>query len=370
MPSLALLATLLSVLVSRCPPDPTHALSWVLDGARSGDAGGDRAGPTPADLVFWVYDHTGPGASVAVIKDGKVVFERGYGEANLETMEAATPRTNYRLASITKQFTAMAVMMLADRKLLSIDDPVAKYLPELAALAPGVTLRHLLTHTSGLPDYAHLLPEDQKTQISDKDVLELARHLTTPVVPGKAFHYSNTGYALLALVIERVSKLSYGEFLHRNIFQPLGMTHTMTYAPDAEIPDRAFGYSAQASGAVPADQTATTAVLGDGGIYSSCHDLVRWVRALQRGALVDPELLAEATRGLVPTNKPGVAYGFGWRISDLHGERLVWHTGTTSGFKNALLWVPSKKLAVIILTNRRQGAPLRLGMLLATLYWN
>jgi CubicO group peptidase (beta-lactamase class C family) len=323
----------------------------------------------PPDQLFARYDGAIPGASVAVIRDGAIVFERSYGLADLASGRRATPQTNYRLASITKQFTAMAIAMLAERKALSLDDPVARYLPELASVAPAVTLRHLLTHTSGLPEYEALLPKDATNQIVDRDVLALLSGHTAPGDPGKVYRYNNTGYALLALVVERVSRRSFAEFLRRDIFQPLGMTATLAYDPRANISHRAYGYAGHDPQFWNNDQTRTTAVLGDGGIYSSTKDLARWVAALDAATLVPAPRLAEATTPLVATDAPGVHYGLGWKISTFDGEKLAFHTGTTSGFKNALLWVPSRKLAVVVLTNRRHGDPLFLALVVLGQFW-
>jgi CubicO group peptidase (beta-lactamase class C family) len=343
VPGLALFAGVMTVIAAACPGNPVDAL-------------------------FSSYDGTHPGASVAVVKDGAIVFERTYGMANLETGERATSQTNYRLASVTKPFTAMAIAMLAERKALSVDDPVARHLPELARAAPGVTLRHLLTHTSNLPEYDSLLPKDDPRQVVDRDVLALVAQQSLEWAPGTKYRYNNTGYALLALVVERVSKLSYSEFLRRNIFAPLGMTATVTCEPGASIPHRAYGYSGGDDRFARADQSRTSAVLGDGGIYSSTRDLARWIAALDHGTLLAPEHLAEATSALVTTGEPGIGYGLGWRIDEQHDAKLVFHTGTTSGFKNALLWVPSRKLAVIVLTNRRHGDPLTLAKLVLQLW--
>jgi CubicO group peptidase (beta-lactamase class C family) len=347
VPLLALLASLAMTALAHCPNDSV-------------------------DGLFSTYDGACPGASVAVVKDGVVVLERAYGVADLATHAPATPQTNYRLASVTKQFTAMSILLLAQRGDLSIDDPVARYLPELLVNAPNLTLRHLLTHTSGLPEYDNLLPEDDTHQIVDRDVLELLAHQPKLVLfpaPGTEHHYNNTGYALLALVVERVSGLSYAEFLRRNIFVPLGMTASTAYQPGAAIANRAYGYRLRNGEFVLADQTRDTAVLGDGGIYSSTRDLARWIDALEHGRLLDPKRLAEATSPLVPTND-ATSYGFGWRVSAWNGEKLVFHTGVSSGFKNALLWVPSRRLAVIVLSNRRDGEVLNLARAVLDRVWN
>lgn len=326
---------------------------------------GDRV-----DKLFWQYDQKHPGATVMVIKDGKVLLERSYGLANLGTGEKVTPETNFRLASVTKQFTAAAVSILAKQGKLKISDPVSKYFPELAEIAPGVTLKHLLTHTSGLPEYDRLLPDNDKTQISDRDVLKLLlKQKPLTGKPGTRYAYNNTGYALLALVIEKVSKKSFADFLQQNIFAPLGMSSTLVYSKTAAIAHRAYGYSGELDSFVDADQARDTAVLGDGGVYSSARDLAKWIGGLENNTILDAKQLAECTSAAVKTTTPGLSYGLGWRITDFNGEKLVFHTGTTSGFKNVVMWVPSRKLSVVVLTNRKQGEPLTLGLQVLDEYW-
>jgi len=201
-------------------------------------------------------------------------------------------------------------------------------------------------------------------------VLGLIAKRALALTPGVRYRYNNTGYALLALVIEKVSKQSYAEFLRQNIFQPLGMANSQVYDPNAKIAARALGYSGMSDQFALSDQNRVTAVLGDGGVYSSAHDLARWIDALERNTLLAPKRLAEATSALVTTDEPRISYGLGWRISSDRGEKVVYHTGTTSGFKNAMVWVPSKKLAAIVLTNRRDGEPLKLAMFVLDEYWN
>ncbi len=343
--SLVVLAGLFSVLVGSCPSDPT-------------------------DLLFGQYDVGGPGATIAVVKEGTIIYERSFGLANLATGEKTSATTNYRLASVTKPFTSLAIGILAQQKKLSFDDPIGKYLPELREVAPKVTIRNLLTHTSGLPEYEKLLPKGSKDQILDRDVLSLVAKTGAAVQPIGRHRYNNTGFALLALVIEKVSKQSYGDFIKKNIFTPAGMADSTVYKKDAPITHRALGYSADAGVYANSDQERTTAVVGDGGVYSSAKDLAHFLDALDRDLLLDHKKLAEMTTPRFKTDTPGLSYGMGWRVGDERGERVVFHTGTTSGFKNVMLWVPARKLGVIVLTNRRQGDPLWLGWLMMNRFWD
>lgn len=312
------------------------------------------------DRLMRPYTGDVPGASVLVLKDGEAVVRRGYGLSDLARGTRATAASNYRLASVTKPFTAAAVLLLQQDGKLSIDDPVKRWLPSLPAVADDITLRHLLAHTSGLPDYEDLMPKPYPGQISDAGVLALLeREDRTYFPPGSRYRYSNSGYALLALVIERASGMSYPDYLRQRIFLPLGMQHTVAYvAGGPEVPDRAWGYSRRANGDgwELTDQNAYSAVLGDGGIYSSIDDLARWDAALDDDRLLDERSRALAFGRQVPVPGDGpepAFYGFGWRVS---ADRQ-WHSGESIGFRNSYIRWPRQRLTVVVLSNRNAPTP-------------
>jgi CubicO group peptidase (beta-lactamase class C family) len=314
--------------------------------------GGGRSLPAIDALLAEYTGPAVPGASVIVIQEGRVILRRAYGMADVERHVAATPETDYRLASVSKQFTAMAIMLLAREGKVRYDQPVRAILPELPAAAQDVTLRHLLNHTSGLPDYEDLIPDLQTAQVSDRDVLALlARKDTLYFPPGSAYRYSNSGYVLLGLIVERVSDVSFPEFLRARIFAPLGMSASVAHVESKDtVPHRAYGYSPTdgSAGFVPTDQSVTSATLGDGGIYANVDDLVRWDRALYGEGLVDAATLRLA---IVPP------YSFGWFVDTYRNERRWRHTGETSGFRNAIQRFPDRRFTVIVLTNRNGGEP-------------
>lgn len=340
----------------------TVAAAWKTHFAPFVAALEQRRGSTVPDIDALLAEYTGPavpGASVVVIHDGRVVLRRAYGMANLERHIAATPETDYRLASVSKQFTAMAVMLLAKAGKLRYDQAVREILPELPASARGVTVRHMLNHTSGLPDYEDLIPDSQTVQVSDRDVLALlARKDTLYSPPGTAYRYSNSGYVLLGLIVERVSGLSFPTFLRARIFTPLGMTASVAHVESADtVPHRAYGYSPDSSGFKPTDQSVTSATLGDGGIYTNVDDLVRWDQALYGHKLVDAATLRLATTPPVLPANAATQYGFGWFVDTYRGEKRWRHTGETSGFRNAIQRYPDRRFTVIVLTNRNGGEP-------------
>ena len=324
-------------------------------------AGCATAGGRLSDIDALFAEYTGPavpGASVVVIHDDRVVLRRAYGMADLERHVAATPQTDYRLASVSKQFTAMAVIQLARLGKVRYDQSVREILPELPAAAQGVTVRHLLNHTSGLPDYEDLIPDSQTNQVSDRDVLALLSRKDTLYFPaGSAYRYSNSGYVLLGLIVERLSGLSFADFLKVHFFGPLGMVSSVAHVEGVDtVPRRAYGYSPKVGGGgfLATDQSVTSATLGDGGIYTNVDDLVSWDRGLY--------VLPAATLTLVttpPVLSGGGAsqYGFGWFVDAYRNEKRWRHTGETSGFRNAIQRFPGRRFTVIVLTNRNGGDP-------------
>ena len=311
----------------------------------------------------------GPGASVLIVHDGRTVLARSYGLADVEAGIPATAQTNYRLASLTKQFTATAIILLAEGGHLRYDDPVERYLPGLPSVARGVTIRMLLTHTSGLPAYEDFVPDSQTTQVHDADVPALIGHTDTAYfTPGSDYRYSNTGYALLALIVERVSGQRFAPFLDEHIFRPLGMTGTVAYeAGISAVSNRAFGYTVDSARFRRRDQSNTSAVLGDGGIYSSLDDLAKWNAALDAHTLVSDADQREAWTSAITTRGAHVGYGFGWFTDSASDGLRLRHHGETSGFTNAILKIPARRLTIVILTNRAGGEPWELASRIAAL---
>jgi CubicO group peptidase (beta-lactamase class C family) len=300
----------------------------------------------------------GPGASLLIVRDGRTVLARGYGLADVERRVPVTPETDFRLASLSKQFTATAIMLLVADGKLRYDDSVAALVAGLPAFARGVTVRHLLNHTSGLPDYEDFVPDTQTTQVHDADVPALISHAPgIKFAPGTHYAYSNTGYCLLALVVEHVTGRHFADVLRERIFTPLGMTNTMAREENTVVPHRAYGYTVRPTGARRTDQSSTSATLGDGGIYSNIVDLAKWDRALEQHTLVraDAQRLAWTPPALPDTAV--TEYGFGWFIGKAHGLTRQYHHGESRGFTNFILRYPDRRLTVVILTNRTGGAP-------------
>lgn len=292
-----------------------------------------------------------PGAAVLVVRDGRILLRKGYGRARLDAPAPITPTTTFRMASVSKQFTAMAVLLLAERGKLSLSDPLTRFFPDFnPAVGRRVTLRHLLTHSSGLGDYEDGVDSVHfSRQLLDADVLQLVKDRpNTYFEPGKQFRYSNTGFCLLSLVVEKVAGVPYAQFLAENLFRPLGMSHTTLYDEAKIRPERALGYARDAQGrAQPADQSLTSATRGDGCVYTCLDDYLKWFAALRTNRLLDvPKWLGELG---VPVST-GVRYGAGWFFADGSPLELC-HTGSTCGFSNGVWAVPEKNTLVVYFSN-------------------
>jgi CubicO group peptidase (beta-lactamase class C family) len=339
---------------------------------------------TRLDAIFApLKSANAPGAAVLVVHDGKTIFRRGYGVTNLRTMHPIDSSTNFRLASFTKQFTAMCIMLLVHDGKLRYDDHLTDILPDFPAYGKPITVRNLLNHTSGLPDYEDILekqypniPDEKIPQILDAGVLKLLEQQSAgKFPPGTKWEYSNSGYAVLAMIVEKVSGKPFGEFLHQRIFVPLKMQNTLAYQKGKnEVPHRAYGHTKDKGTWRETDQSSTSAVLGDGGIYSSIDDLAKWDRALREHTLLSEAEMQPALTPVQPAAGPpeldghAVAYGFGWFLDPYRGHARMWHYGETVGFRTAIERFPADKLTIIVLANRADADAGGLALKVADLY--
>jgi CubicO group peptidase (beta-lactamase class C family) len=292
------------------------------------------------------------GAAVLVIDDGKVIFQQTYGLADAQNNTPVTSKTNFRIASITKQFTATAIMLLVDDGKLSLDDTLDKFFPGFPAYGKHITVRQVLNHRSGLPDYEDLIPENTTLQVHDLDVLKMILATDEPLfTPGTDYKYSNTGYTLLGLIVEQVADQPFHSFVKDRIFKPCKMGKSVLYVQGLNaVPTRAFGHARQDDTWTRDDQSLTSAVRGDGGIYSSIDDLAKWIDALDHNSLLSKDAYKDMFTP-VPTDDETLAYGFGWRIDTYQDEYRVHHTGGTRGFSLCLQRFPNRQAAVIVLIN-------------------
>ncbi len=293
------------------------------------------------------------GACVMAIDHGKVVFEHAAGLADIESKTAATPATNYRIASVSKQFTAVAVMLLVDRGKLSLDDPLTKFFPGFPDYGKKITVKQLLIHTSGLPEYEKLIPTGTSMQLDDLDVLQLLMDTKEPLFgAGQKFEYSNSGYTLLGLIVEVVSKKPFHEFVASEVFRPLGMNDSVLFQRGLnEVAHRAFGHERKGGNWVRSDQSLTSAVRGDGGVYTSLQDYRKWLRGIDEQKLLSKASYEAMFSPHVLTDRHGARYGYGWFIDEYRGESRVHHNGETHGFRACVQRFPKRNAAIFFQLN-------------------
>jgi D-alanyl-D-alanine carboxypeptidase len=297
-----------------------------------------------------------PGISVAVVHDGKVVMARGYGLANVELSVPATENTVYQIASVTKTFTATAINMLVDEDKLKLDDKIVARLPDLPAAWKEVTVRQLLSHTSGIKSYTSV-KDFHKTARKDYDrreIIDLVAKDPLEFAPGEKWNYSNTGYFLLGLLIEKVTGKSFGDFLADRIFKPLEMTHTRVNDLQTVIPNRAQGYTWNGKELRNGEYVSPTQPFAAGMLVSTVSDLVKWDAALDSERLLKKSSLERMWTPAALAKGEPAKYGFGWEIGTVNGHRRLSHGGGIPGFTSQLARFVDDKLTVIVLSNSDQ----------------
>jgi CubicO group peptidase (beta-lactamase class C family) len=299
-----------------------------------------------------------PGLALAVVHDSKLVKSQGYGLANIELNVPVKPETVFQLGSIGKQFTATAVLLLAEDGKLSLDDPIAKYFPTAPRTWRNITIRRLLNHTSGLADYTddtYVRPgglTDLRATLTDDEIFRRFTTLPFDFRPGEKWKYSNTGYAILGFLIHKVSGQSYGDFLDARVFKPLGMTATRVISESDIIPNRSAGYLLVKNEIQNQNWVAPHwNTLADGALYSTSADMAKWDAALSDGAILKPTSYAQMWTPAPLNSGKSYPYGFAWDITAINGHRLLEHGGAWQGFTAHYARYPDDHLSVIVLTN-------------------
>ena len=286
--------------------------------------------------------------TILIARDGVPVVSRGYGMASHALKVRNTPQTVFRIGSLTKQFTAMAIMQLQERGKLTVQDPLCQYVERCPAAWKPITLRHLLTHTSGIPNFSSLPDWDERLSLLRYDRLgfvDVFRDLPLQFAPGEGFRYSNSGYYLLGLVIERASGVRYPTFVRTNILEPLRMTRSGYDDGRSIVPDLADGYDWSRNAFVRAEHVNMALAYSAGALVSTTGDLLRWEQALATEQLVSRKALDEL---FTPVRN---GYAYGWLNGEKFGRKTVAHGGSVGGFSSYLLRIPSEQLTVIVLSN-------------------
>ncbi len=301
-----------------------------------------------------------PGLGLAVISRGRVVKARGYGFANVELRVPATDSTMFQSGSVGKQFTAAGILLLVEDGTLELDDAITKYLPEGERAWRGVTVRHLLTHTSGIPEYEEddSALVDLRHDYTEDSLVKLAAGLPLDFPPGTHWSYSNTGFMLLGVIIHRVSGTFYGDLLAQRVFRPLGMRTARVISEADIVANRSAGYRL-VDGQLKNQEWVAPSLntTADGALYLSVRDLVAWDRGLTEGRILTSKSRAAMWTPAKLKDDGGVDYGFGWSVAPYRGHRAIGHTGSWQGFKAMIQRFPDDSLTVILFANLAEARP-------------
>lgn len=308
-------------------------------------------------LAASYYKANEPGATVIVTKEGKTIFRKAYGMSDMQAKRVMQPNDVMRLGSITKQFTAVAILMLVDEGKLALTDTVQSVFPDYPDTGKKITIEHLLTHTSGIPSYTSkpgfsaMMDKD----ISVSDMVASFKNDALEFEPGSAYNYSNSGYFLLGAIIEKISGDTYAKFVEKRLFLPLGMTHTAYEGYERGQHSQAAGHASKADGFVASKVISMSLPYAAGSLRSSVDDLAKWDAAISAGKLLKPATWKRAFSDYVMSNGHGARYGYGWSLGQLEGSPMIAHGGGINGFSTYALRLPNEKVYVAVLTNSDSG---------------
>jgi CubicO group peptidase (beta-lactamase class C family) len=304
--------------------------------------------------------------TVLVERDGKAILDEGYGSADLEWNVPNVPETRFRLGSITKQFTAASILLLEERGKLKVEDPISKYMPDEPAAWKNITFFHLLTHTSGIPSFTSFpdYNELQSRPVTPEQLVARFRDKPLDFQPGEKWNYSNSGYALLGYLLEKISGENYCDFLQQNIFTPLVMHDSGCDRNSMILPRRASGYTPGPHGLENSGYIDMTVPFSAGELYSTTGDLLRWQQALFGGKLLNPASFKKMTTPFKEN------YGFGLEIQTIKGRERISHGGGINGFNTFEAWYPPEKLSIIVLSNVNGNSPEEISDRLASVMHN
>lgn len=329
-----------------------------------------RADPIDDYLTAEIAAKHIPGVSLAVIRDGKVEKLSAYGLANVELAVPASPQTVFQIQSITKTFTSTAILMLMEEGKLALDDPIGKHLEGTPDSWKPITLRHLLSHTSGIKDFINEPTASLRLDVTEAEVLRATAPRPLNFQPGEKYAYSNTNYHLLAMVIRKITGKSFGDYLQERIFTPLGMTNTRIVSLSDIISNRAAGYVWE-NGKLHNGNYIAQSILGygGGGIVSTGEDMAKWSIALDGEKLLKRATLQAAWTPMKLNDGSNSVYGLGWGTGAVNGHRTVGHSGAhATGFTSAIIRYRDDNLSIIVLTNSRTADPGTIAKQVAGLY--
>lgn len=310
-----------------------------------------------------------PGAAIIITKEDEVIYAKGFGMANLELEVPMTSEMIFRLGSITKQFTAVSILMLEEGGKLNVKDDIRQYLSDYPTHGKTITIENLLTHTSGIPSFTSLpnFLEIEQTKYTTNEILDLFKNKPLEFEPGEHFTYSNSGYNVLGAIIESVSGMTYEEFVETQIFEKLGMHNSFYDHPEEIIKNKILGYDKDSLEYKRADYMTMCAPFSGGGLRSNVHDLAIWNQAIHKGKLISTEKLARAFMPFKLNSGELSNYGFGWFSDSFLGHQLIHHSGGIFGFVTSGFYFPKEDIYIAILSNNTSSDPEYLNFLISSI---
>ncbi len=304
-------------------------------------------------IVSLQYSANEPGITILVAKDGKAIYKKALGKSNLELNIPIEVNSVFQIGSITKQFTAVSILMLAEQGKLNIEDKIGKYIPEYIEVGRDITIHHLLNHTSGIKNKTPLSEKNYTSRMdrSPKELITYFKDEPLAFMPGEKFKYSNAGYILLGQIIETISKQSYGQFIQENIFDKIGMTSSYCGDKKQVIPNRSRGYIIKQNEFVKSDYMNLSLAYSAGALLSTTEDLLKWQNALLQNTLLKESSIKQAMTPTLLNSGKKIPYGYGFRLSRLGNSPVIAHTGSTKGFTSIALFLPQENMYIAVLTN-------------------
>ncbi|MGK0414486.1 MAG: CubicO group peptidase (beta-lactamase class C family), partial [Polaribacter sp.] len=304
-------------------------------------------------IVSLDYGDNDPGITILVAKKGKAIYSKAFGKSNIELNTPMQLNTIFQIGSITKQFTAVSILMLAEQGKLNIKDKIEKYIPEYAEIEKDITIHHLLNHTSGIKNRTPVGGDGfiSRTDMSPIELIAYFKNEPLEFKPGESFKYSNAGYILLGRIIEIVSGQPYGEFIEKNIFDKIGMSSSYYGSTKEIIKNRASGYQVEQNKFTNADYMSLTLPYSAGSILSTVEDLLKWQNALYSNSLLKQSSFEQAIKPSVLNSGKKIPYGYGFRLAKLGKSPVIAHSGSTKGFTSIAFFLPKENIYIVALTN-------------------
>jgi CubicO group peptidase (beta-lactamase class C family) len=309
------------------------------------------------------------GATVLISRKGQIIYKKAFGMANLELNVPMQVENVFRIGSITKQFTAVAILQLEEAGKLDLQDEITRFIPDYPTQGAKITIEHLLTHTAGIQDYTSIRDTTNRSMVdyTPKEMIDYFKNQPMRFAPGTKWEYSNSGYFLLGYIIERVTGKSYATYLEEVFFKPLGMTNSLYASDISVIKNRASGYTKTNKGFENAPYISMTQPYAAGAILSTVEDLFKWHRAVQSGKLLKKESLNQALTRYKLKDSSVTAYGYGWRLGNTYESPTIWHGGLINGFITMAMYLPKEDVYVVVFSNCNCNSPVDLTSKLAAL---